>query len=71
MFLEKSIEVCTFSYSGATVRTLWERIDLLPLKKLDFVVVYIGGNDLQNGGRGSAVEYPFSKRLNNLPSGNP
>ncbi|KAM7310044.1 hypothetical protein ISCGN_007004 [Ixodes scapularis] len=55
LFLETSIDVCNFSYSGATVRTLRERIDILPLKKLKFVIVYIGGNDLQNGGRGSAV----------------
>ncbi|KAG0413156.1 hypothetical protein HPB47_009698, partial [Ixodes persulcatus] len=53
--VEKSIEVCTFSCSGATVRALRERIDILPLKKLDCVEVYKSGNDLQNGGRGSAV----------------
>ena len=55
LFLDESVQVCTFSYPGATVRSLREKIDSLPLQQLDFVVVYIGGNNLQNGDKGSAV----------------
>lgn len=55
LFLDECIQVCTFSFSGATGQALRENIDGLPLKKLDFAAVYIGGNNLQNGDRGSAV----------------
>lgn len=53
-FLDECIQVCSFSFSGATVQALKENIDGLPLKKFNFAVVYAGGNNLQNGDWGPA-----------------
>lgn len=47
--LRSDVQVCTFSFGGATAVSLAEECRRLGLVALDFVVVYVGGNDLSNG----------------------
>ncbi|KAM7314221.1 uncharacterized protein ISCGN_004006 [Ixodes scapularis] len=47
--LVPSVQVCTFSFPGASTRTLPGYVEQLHLHAEDFIAVYIGGNDLFNG----------------------
>lgn len=47
--LHSDVHVCTFSFGGATAVRLADKCRQLGLAALDFVVLYVGGNDLSNG----------------------
>lgn len=70
LYIDGRVDVCTFSFAGATVLSLRERIEVMSIKKLDFAVVYVGGNDVQNGDKGSAlvVEVVVSKNQHDFTS---
>lgn len=45
----KDVSTCTFSVGGANAVTLLTKVQQLHLKSMDFVVIYVGGNDLSDG----------------------
>lgn len=44
--LRSTVELMTFSFGGSTTETLPELLAGLELLRVDFVAVYVGGNDL-------------------------
>lgn len=47
--LHESVRICTFSRRGATADSLVSWFVQVRWRQLDFVVLYIGGNNLTNG----------------------
>ncbi|KAM7300849.1 hypothetical protein ISCGN_016434 [Ixodes scapularis] len=45
------VQTCTFSVGGATAALLLTKVRRWLLRRVDFFVVYVGGNDLDNGRR--------------------
>ncbi|XP_064468763.1 uncharacterized protein LOC135383069 [Ornithodoros turicata] len=54
LFVDSDVEIVTFSYPGATAARLREKIHRLHLA-VDWIVMYIGGNDIQDGKSAAAV----------------
>lgn len=55
LLVRSSVEIVTFSFPGATAAGLRDKIRGLRLQRLDWIVMYIGGNDVQNGKTAHAV----------------
>lgn len=53
LYLSSNVTTCTFSFPGATVASLTRKVNTFDFSNVDFVVIYVGGNDLQSGMRSS------------------
>lgn len=49
LYLGKNSKVCTFSFGGADAPRLTRKLRIMKFGPLDFVALYVGGNDLANG----------------------
>lgn len=49
LYLGQNSEVCTYSFGGADAPRLTTKLRRMEFGPLDFVALYIGGNDLANG----------------------
>ncbi|KAM7299188.1 uncharacterized protein ISCGN_019755 [Ixodes scapularis] len=64
--LVPSVQVCTFSFPGASTRTLPGEVGRLHLHATDFVAVYVGGNDLYGGDSAEAISSRIEELVTTL-----